>query len=116
AEQQEMQFTYTTPEFGEIEIRTTVKHDQVGAMISVPDPRLRELLHSNLDYLDNALSQQSLQLGTFQATTSDSHSGRERAFDPRYSPIRWNAATDAEHVILPHVETYAHNGALDLRA
>jgi hypothetical protein len=117
-ERQEMHFGWNTPEFGHIELHTTIEHDRVGAVVAVPDAGLRDSLQSDLDSLTRALAEHSLELGQFQASDSGANPESRRNNDS--STIGTVTGRQLRETVigiplLPQHEL-THIGLLDLRA
>jgi hypothetical protein len=115
---QEMKFSWNTPDFGHIEIRTTVDHDRVGALVAAPDATLRESLRSELDSLTRALGQHSLELGDFHTSDSGTNANSRHYHDsntgdrnPNYQFHRSMIDTPA-----PYRRDAMHAGMVDLHA
>lgn len=117
-EHQELRFGWNSPDFGRIEVRTTVEHNRVNAVISVPDSQLRDSLQAELGSLHRALADHSLELSHF---STDSGASRNAPHDAEPEPYTnhpiWNTERERE-VSAPQVSIAigAHIGLLDLRA
>jgi hypothetical protein len=89
AAQSEMRIGLTTPAFGSVELRTTVRANDVGVLIGSEKGDLRSLLSNELPGIANTLQQQNLKLNqvNFQpgfAFSRNLFSGGDS--QPRYSP------------------------------
>ncbi|MGE5111439.1 MAG: hypothetical protein ACM3JB_11315 [Acidobacteriaceae bacterium] len=116
-ERQEMRFGWNTPEFGHVEVRATVEHDRIGAVVDA-DSRLCDSMQSDLGSLRRALSNHSLELSYFQTSNSGSHGNaeqdRSREFrgDTRAANENFRPLPEKIH----RTDSTVHSGALDLRA
>lgn len=117
-ERQEMRFGWNTPDFGRIEVHTTLERDRVGATVAVPDLRMRESLQAESALLGRALADRALELGNFQTLDSGSHSQGHDA-NPNQQSVapRWHLPRSGSAV--PYhakLRSTYHIGSLDLRA
>ena len=116
-ERQEMRFGWNTPEFGHVEVRATVEHDRIGAVVAA-DSRLCDSLQSDLGSLSRALSSHSLELSYFQTSNSGPHGNAERDHSREFPGDTPAAGDDfrAQPEKIHRTDSTLHSGALDLRA
>jgi hypothetical protein len=114
---QEMRFGWNTPDFGHIEVRATVEHDRVGAVVSA-DARLCDSLEADLGSLSRSLANQSLRLAQFQTSSSNSNGNAtpdQNAPATAQRVARDEGANGRLHEVGEPILSI-HQGALDLRA
>jgi hypothetical protein len=116
-ERQEMRFQWNTPEFGHVEVRTTVDHERVGAVVAVPDQNFRDSLQSDLGTLSRALADHSLELTDFQTSNSGSNPQSRQQSETYTTSTGKNWLSAVPNTTVPTGgHTVSHVGLLDLRA
>lgn len=118
-EHQELRFGWNSQDFGRIEVRTTLEHDRVGAIVSVPDAHLRDSLQAEIGSLNRALASHSLELSQFSAFDSSTprDANREQDSQSQTGSPNWNAKGRNQASSLTSKNVIrAHAGLLDLRA
>jgi hypothetical protein len=99
AAQSEMRVGLTTTAFGNVEVRTTVRANDVGVLIGSEKGDLHSLMANDLPGIANTLQQQNLRLNqvnfhhgfSFSNQTSSGGGSGQRGFSPRPAPVSTQA-------------------------